>query len=51
MLISKTTRQANNGANSAVYEIDNPENATSNNRHKILCFSCYFVKKKKKKEV
>ena len=40
VLIDKSTREANYGANPVAYEIDNPENAT------IICSSCYFVKRK-----
>ena len=47
VVISKATREANYGTNPVVYEIDNPENATfTNNRYKIICSSCYFVKRK-----
>ena len=44
--IDKLTRDANYGADPIVCKIDNPENATFPIRHKILCSSCYFVKRK-----
>ena len=47
MLISKATREANYGANPAVYEIDNRENATfyiTDTKLYVSC--CYFVKRK-----
>ena len=47
VVITKATREANYGTNPVVYEIDNPENATfTNNRYKVICSSCYFVKRK-----
>ena len=45
-IISKAAREANCGANPIVYEIDNPENATFQITHKIICSSCYFFRRK-----
>ena len=44
VLIDKLTREANCGANPCVSEINNPENV-SNNRYKIICSSCCFIRK------
>ena len=50
VLIDKSTREANYGANPVVYEIENPENAIfkiiCKIRRKIICSSCYFIKRK-----
>ena len=47
VLVNKATREANYGTDPVFRKINNPKNAIfKNNRHKILCFSCYFVKRK-----
>ena len=45
ILIDKLRREANYGVNPNVYEVDNPENATFKITDKIICSSCYFIKK------
>ena len=47
VLLDKLTRGADYGANPCVSEINNPENAIfQNNRYKIICSSCYFIKRR-----
>ena len=46
VLIDKSAREADYDADPNVYEIDNPENAIFEIRHKNVCTSCYFVKRK-----
>ena len=46
VLISKATREANYDADLIVRKIDNPENATFQITYKIICSSCYFIKRK-----
>ena len=47
VLIDKSTREADYDDNPNVYEIDNPENAIFKIIDtKIVCSSCYFVKRK-----
>ena len=46
VLINKSTRDADYNANPIVYEIDNPEDAIFQITDKIICSSCYFVKRK-----
>ena len=46
VLIDKSTREANYDADPNVYEIDNPEDATFKITDKIICSSCYFIKRK-----
>ena len=47
VLISKATKEADYEVNPVVYDIDNPEECNiSNNRHNVICSSCYFIKRK-----
>ena len=46
VLISKATREADYNADPVVRKIDNPKNATFQITHKIICSSCYFIKRK-----
>ena len=46
VLISKATREADYDADPVVRKIDNPKNATFQITHKIICSSCYFIKRK-----
>ena len=46
VLIDKSTRIADYGADPIVHEIDNPEDAIFQIRHKIIRTSCYFIKRK-----
>ena len=46
VLINKSTGDADYNADPIVYEIDKPEDATFQITHKIICSSCYFVKRK-----
>ena len=50
MLINKATSEANNGANPAVYEIDNPEKATYQITDTKFYVSVITLSKKKKKK-
>ena len=49
VLISKATREADYDADPVVRKIDNPKNATFQITHKIICSSCYFIKRKRHK--
>ena len=46
ILINESTGDADYNADPIVYEIDKPEDATFQITHKIICSSCYFVKRK-----
>ena len=46
VLIKKSTRDADYNANPIVYEIHNPEDVIFQITDKIICSSCYFVKRK-----
>ena len=46
VLIDKSTREGGYGADPNVYEIDNPEDVKFKITDKIICSSCYFIKRK-----
>ena len=46
VLISKATKETDYDADPVVRKIDNPENAIFQITHKIICSSCYFIKRK-----
>ena len=49
VLISKATREVDYDADPVVRKIDNPKNATFQITLKIICSSCYFIKRKRHK--
>ena len=46
VLISKATKETDYDTDPVVRKIDNPENAIFQITHKIICSSCYFIKRK-----
>ena len=46
VLIDKSTRETDYNAGANVYAINNPEDAAFKITRKIICSSCYFIKRK-----